>query len=113
MYKLSLDHHIDSSHNLLNYNGACSRQHGHRWIIKVEMEVMELINDMVIDFKEIKKIIDKLDHQHINDIVSFNPTAENLAKYIYYEIASLRPFNSLSITIWESPEASITYSEDK
>ena len=38
---------------------------------------------MVVDFKKIKNIVeDMLDHRVVNDIVTFNPTAENLAKYI-------------------------------
>ena len=36
-----------------------------------------------MDFTEIKrKIQDKFDHKVINDEVDFNPTAENIAKYI-------------------------------
>ena len=38
---------------------------------------------MVCDFTHIKKQIhDQLDHKYLNDIVDFNPTAENIAKWI-------------------------------
>jgi 6-pyruvoyltetrahydropterin/6-carboxytetrahydropterin synthase len=38
---------------------------------------------MVIDFTIIKKLInEKLDHKHMNDVLDFNPTAENIAKWI-------------------------------
>ena len=38
---------------------------------------------MVCDFTHIKKQIhDQLDHKYLNDIVDFNPTAENMAKWI-------------------------------
>ena len=38
---------------------------------------------MVVDFTQVKKIIrDLLDHKYVNDIVDFNPTAENLARWI-------------------------------
>jgi 6-pyruvoyltetrahydropterin/6-carboxytetrahydropterin synthase len=36
----------------------------------------------------LKQVIDRLDHQMINDIEPFtviNPSAENLAKYFYHE----------------------------
>ncbi len=42
---------------------------------------------MLIDFKEIKDIIDLLDHRFINDVfkdfgITDQPTAENIAKFI-------------------------------
>ena len=37
---------------------------------------------MVVDFTEIKRTIsDYLDHKNLNDILPFNPTAENIAKW--------------------------------
>jgi len=42
---------------------------------------------MIIDFSEIKKIInDNLDHKNLNDIISENPTAENIGKWILKQI---------------------------
>lgn len=38
---------------------------------------------MVCDFTHIKRQIhDQLDHKYLNDIVDFNPTAENMARWI-------------------------------
>jgi 6-pyruvoyltetrahydropterin/6-carboxytetrahydropterin synthase len=38
---------------------------------------------MVIDFSEIKRLVKKpLDHQVLNDVLDFNPTAENLARWV-------------------------------
>ncbi len=38
---------------------------------------------MVVDFKSIKESIsNQIDHKFINDVVDFNPTAENIAKWI-------------------------------
>jgi len=89
MYYISKRLEIAGAHNLkLDYESKCSNLHGHNWIVMVYCKSEELNqNGMIIDFKEIKnKISDKLDHQYINDIVDFNPTAENIAKYICDEI---------------------------
>jgi 6-pyruvoyltetrahydropterin/6-carboxytetrahydropterin synthase len=38
---------------------------------------------MVVDFQHIKRNIhDKLDHMSLNDVLDFNPTAENIARWI-------------------------------
>ena len=38
---------------------------------------------MVVDFTLMKKLIkEKMDHKNLNDVFNFNPTAENIAKWI-------------------------------
>lgn len=89
MYYISKRMEIAGAHNLkLSYESKCQNLHGHNWIVIVYCKSEELNKDgMVIDFKHIKNnITDKLDHQYINDIVDFNPTAENMAKWICEEI---------------------------
>ena len=89
MYYISKRLEIAGAHQLkLDYESKCHNLHGHNWIVIVYCKAEELNhNGMIIDFKEIKnKISDKLDHQYINDVVDFNPTAENIAKWICDEI---------------------------
>ena len=89
MYYISKRLEIAGAHNLkLSYESKCSNLHGHNWIVIVYCKSEQLNEDgMIVDFKHIKeKVSDKLDHQYINDIVDFNPTAENIAKYICDEI---------------------------
>ena len=80
---------ISASHSLkLSYESKCSQLHGHNWIITIYCHSKELNEDwMVIDFTLIKKKIqDKLDHKNLNEVLSFNSTAENLAYWICNQI---------------------------
>lgn len=89
MYKVSKRIVVAGSHRLeLDYDSPCSRLHGHNWIITVYCKsLVTNQNGMVIDFSRIKKLIHgRLDHQNLNEIFDFNPTAENIAKWIYDKI---------------------------
>lgn len=89
MYYIKKTIEISASHRLnLDYESKCKNIHGHNWIITVYCKSEHLNNNgMVIDFTEIKKIIkDELDHKNLNSTLNFNPTAENLAKWIVEQI---------------------------
>ena len=89
MYYVSKLMEISASHKLnLSYESKCQNLHGHNWYIRVFCKSRELNQDgMVEDFTHIKKAIqDKLDHQNLNEVLGFNPTAENIAKWICEQI---------------------------
>jgi len=74
---------ISAAHFLSRYEGICKRLHGHNWVVTVYCKGGKLDRiGMLIDFKRIKEMVGLLDHQNLNKIVDFNPTAENLAKYL-------------------------------
>ena len=118
MYKLKKTYTFDAAHKLKNTQSLtskkCTRLHGHRWKVKVEIITKRIINDMVIDFGRLKEIIDLLDHRNLNDVLKFNPTAENIAGFLYGTIEThldpeLEP--KLKVTVDESPGAKVTYWE--
>ena len=76
-------HHLN-----LSYESKCENLHGHNWIVTVFCKAENLNSDgMVIDFKHVKnKIHGFLDHENFNELLPFNPTAENIAKWIVEQI---------------------------
>lgn len=101
---------IAGAHRLnLNYESKCANLHGHNWIVTVWCKSQTLdANGMVIDFTHIKREVqDKLDHKFLNDVVEFNPTAENIAKWVCEQIP-----NCYRVSVQESEGNVATYERD-
>jgi 6-pyruvoyltetrahydropterin/6-carboxytetrahydropterin synthase len=122
-YTLKVVTDFASAHSLRGYPGACQRLHGHNW--KLEAEVVATALDdlgMGIDFKAIKtvarEVAGELDHQYLNDIKPFdeiNPTAENIAAYIFRGLSQRlnnQRVRVSAITLWETERACVKYTEE-
>ena len=110
MYYVSKRLEIAASHRLhLPYDSPCTRLHGHNYVCTIHCKCEELDeNGMVIDFKHIKeKVHDVLDHQCLNDLFPFNPTAENLARWICEQVP-----HCYKVSVYESESNNAIYEVD-
>lgn len=100
---------FSSAHHLPHYDGPCHNLHGHTWKVVFLLEGPLQKNGMVYDFKVLKKLLDEQlpDHQYLNDLLE-NPTAENLAPYLFDKIsAALMPLGLTikTLELWENESA--------
>jgi 6-pyruvoyltetrahydropterin/6-carboxytetrahydropterin synthase len=96
MFEVTVEAGFSSGHYLRNYRGKCENPHGHNYKVFVTLIGKDLDEaGLLLDFKLLKQVmrpvVDRLDHQMINDLEPFvaelNPSAENLARYFYEETA--------------------------
>ena len=125
MYEVTVEDSFAAGHYLRNYKGKCENPHGHNYRVLVTLVGSELDRaGLLLDFKDLREVIrhviDRLDHQMINDLEPFtqvNPSAENLAKYFYDETSGrLRQVTNgrvqvKDVTIFETDSTTAKYSE--
>ena len=121
MFEVTIEETFAAGHALRNYHGKCENVHGHNYRCQVTMEGSDVDeNGLLVDFVELKKVVhsvlDRLDHQWLNDFPPFNvinPSAENIAKYIFDEVNSglgTRPNSRLGqVRLWETDTAFAVY----
>ncbi len=100
-----------ASHFLTKYHGKCENLHGHNYKLIVSIEGDKKEDDMVMDFKIIKdivkkKVLEKLDHAHLNDLMD-NPSAENICRYIWDNLVDDLPLKK--IILYETESCSCEY----
>lgn len=123
MYEILIKTHFSAAHHLRNYSGKCANQHGHNWQIEVYCRC-EKLNEagMGIDFVELKRevnaLIDEMDHTDLNEMDYFkeyNPTAENIAKYLFDNLSAKLTAGRVrvsKVTVYETPNCAASFSID-
>jgi 6-pyruvoyltetrahydropterin/6-carboxytetrahydropterin synthase len=121
MFEVTVEETFAAGHALRNYHGKCESLHGHNYRVQVTLQGAELDSiGLLVDFVQVKKllqtVVDRLDHQFLNDLAPFdslNPSAENIARYFYDELSGGLNRDSgvtlRQIKIWETDTTSATY----
>lgn len=125
MFELTVERGFSSGHYLRNYKGKCENPHGHNYKVLITLCGSELdAAGLLLDFRDLKQVmrpvIDRIDHQMLNDLEPFttiNPSAENLARYFYQETS--RQLSEMTggrvrvkdCTIYETDTTTATYYE--
>ena len=115
MYVITKEFSFCASHQLngLPAGHLCSRTHGHNYTVIAELKT-DFVDQtgFVVDYRKldlIKQYLDsKFDHRHLNDVVDFNPTAENLAAHLYHIFKKTFPMLS-KITVKETNKIIASY----
>lgn len=122
MFEIEITKNFSAAHQLKNYNGDCSRLHGHNWIVKVTARAEKLDNiGIAYDFRKLKQSLDNviasLDHSNLNDLPHFeeqNPSSELIAQLIYHEMSKIVNDENVKIakvSVAESQDSVATYYE--
>lgn len=125
MFEVSVEESFAAGHALRGYRGKCENPHGHNYKVRITLAGEQLDNiGLLLDFKDLKsamnQVIERLDHQYLNDIEPFkqlNPSAENMAKYFYDETmeklgrATQGRVRIKNVQVWETDSTTATYFE--
>lgn len=105
MWTVSKDFTFSASHRLegLEPGHKCGRLHGHGYRVRVELSSAHLDrHGFVLDYGELSPFAaylqGQLDHRHLNDVIDFQPSAENLAALLHGVVLDVVPVPA-SVTV--------------
>ena len=99
MFTVNVKTSFQASHQLTLPDGSKEPLHSHNWIISacVGSDILNNIG-VVMDFHQLKSVLDKITSEFnnisLNRVDYFrrnNPTAENVARYIYQKLELILP----------------------
>jgi 6-pyruvoyltetrahydropterin/6-carboxytetrahydropterin synthase len=117
--RLTKSFHFEAAHDLPTFpeGHKCRRLHGHSFCFDVIVEgEVDPAKGYLIDYGDIKKVTDplvrRLDHYYLNEIEELsNPTAENLARWIYERLKPQLPLLK-SIVVHETCTSACEYASE-
>lgn len=122
MFEITTNKTFKAKHALLNYRGADERPHFHEWRCEVTISSDKLdISGCAVDFAEVdecfENVIRPIRKTFLNEIPMFtevSTSAENVAKYIFGEMAACINSKGVRVSrvrVFEDPNHSASYFE--
>jgi len=115
MYTIEKQFEFSAAHQLdgLPESHPCSRLHGHNYSVVVVLQSDKLDeHGFVVDFGELRKlrqyIDENLDHHYLNDVLQFQPTAENIARHLFFLCLGWWP-ETVAVKVSETSKTWATY----
>ena len=123
MFELGVVGRFEAAHRLRGDFGPATRRHGHTYRVEVGARGRTLRPDgTLFDITRLQSALEEVTaelHYHdldeVAELSGLNTTVETLAHYVFGRLAArLRGEGlvSLSVRLWESPDAYASYSED-
>ena len=119
MFSISVERHFQASHQLIMLDGSKEPVHFHDWVVAANLSSEKLNNmGVVMDFRELQAMIDRtvagFNNKALESISYFqqnNPSAENVAKYIYEKLLIELPegIKLQNVRVVEEPGCSATF----
>lgn len=112
IYTVSKEFHFEAAHALphLPSGHKCRNLHGHSYRFRVDVTGPLDARGFVVDYAEIsaavKPLVEKLDHQNLNDLFPFYTTAENIAGWLLDEVRRTLPQVS-AIVLYETAKTRV------
>jgi len=123
MFTISAETHFWASHQLRASDGSKEVAHYHNWSVTADVSSSKLNNlGLVMDFNQLKSLLcsiaSEYDNKTLDDTDYFkknNPSAENVAKYIYDKLRTKLPkgVKLRSVRVVEEPGCSVIFTGEK
>ena len=103
---------FEAAHSLphLPEGHKCRNLHGHSYVVEVFCTGPLDKQGFVIDYAEISRLasplISSLDHQNLNEVLPFDTTAENIAKWIFIHLHDDLPILS-AVNVYETAKTCV------
>lgn len=127
--EISVEFTFDAGHRIVGHKGKCARLHGHTYRVHVMAAGPLREPGFVVDFGDIKDLVNKWDHRmllwrgdpivlalndpHVLDEeivwLDFNPTAELMAKDLAVRLTEEFSLQAIMVELWETPNAMARY----
>jgi 6-pyruvoyltetrahydropterin/6-carboxytetrahydropterin synthase len=107
--RLDLERTFEACHTIPNHKGKCKNMHGHSYRIQVSISgIHDKRKGILVDFGDIKQLIDKFDHAHLNKFFKF-PSAENMARYFALKFLRMdEDIIQVTVTLYETENCCAT-----